>query len=117
LGEAQLHFQEALRLRPELPSSLIGLSWILATHPEEERRDPEQAVELAERALELLGSPDPRSLDIAAAAHAAVGDYDRAVELAQAAADLAPPNFSQSQAIHERLALYRQCLPYWEDEE
>jgi protein O-GlcNAc transferase len=117
LNEALLHFQEALRLRPELPSSLIGLSWILATHPEDRRRDPERALELAERALELLPAPDPRSLDIAAAAYAAVGDYDRAVELARAAADLASPNFPDSQAIHERLALYRRCQPYREEDE
>jgi protein O-GlcNAc transferase len=113
-NEALLHFQEALRLRPDLASSLIGLSWILATHPEEGRRDPERALELAERALELLQVLDPRSLDIAAAAYAAVGDYDRAVDLARAASDLAPPNFPESQAIHDRLALYRECQPYRE---
>jgi len=112
--EALPHFQEAVRLQPDFASPLMGLSWLLSTHPEDARRDPERALELAGRALELLPATDPRSLDIAAAAHAAVGDYDRAVELARAAADLAPPNFPESQAIQERLALYHQCQPYRE---
>ena len=112
--EALTHFQEAVRLQPELASSVIGLSWLLATHPEEERRDPERALVLAGRALVLLPGPDPRSLDIAATAHAAVGDYDRAVELARAAVDLAPSNFPELQAIRARLALYSQRQPYRE---
>jgi tetratricopeptide (TPR) repeat protein len=117
LDEALAHFEHAVRLEPELPPSLIGLSWILATRPADEQRDPGRALGLAERALELLPTPDPRSLDIAAAAYAAVGDYDRAVELAETAIDLAPPDFPDLHAIHERLALYRQRRPYREEEE
>jgi len=112
--EALVRFQEAVRLEPDLGPALMGLSWVLATHPVEARRDPERALELARRALTRLPRLDRRSLDIAAAAHAAVGDYGRAVELAQAAVDMAPPGHPELPAMRERLELYRKGQPYRE---
>ena len=67
------------RTRPALAS----LAWLLATAPEAALRDADQAIRLAERAAELTGRRDASALDVLAAAYAAAGQFDRAVDTAQ----------------------------------
>jgi len=115
LDEALRHFREAAPLDPDLTFSMTGLTWILATHPNPGERDVRKAVELAQRALELLPRPDARSLDTLAAAYAAAGQYDRAVTVAHAATDLAARSDAAEPAgMTLRLALDERRQPYRE---
>ena len=54
---------------------------ILATSPEEQLRRPEDGVRLAEQAAALGRPGDVRVLDTLAAAYAATGDFDHAIEI------------------------------------
>ncbi len=64
-------------------TTLPGLE-MLATHHRADIRDPQQAVDLAERATRLAGRPDVSILDTLAAAYAAANRYEQAVAVARA---------------------------------
>ena len=108
------HLRQAIEHRPDWVPPLRALAWFLATHPDAERRDPAEAVRLAERADELSGHRHPAVFDTLAAAYAAAGDFDRAV----AAAEKALARFSgpkaqeQAEQVRARLELYRNKKPY-----
>jgi tetratricopeptide (TPR) repeat protein len=114
--KAVSHWQDALRLNPGNVSVLGKLAWFLATCNNPKYRDPTRAVELAEHACELTKYSDPRLLDILAAAYAASGRFDDAVNTAQKA--LAIATFMSQQdltsKISQRLNLYQQHQPYLE---
>ncbi len=114
--EALVHYRRAVDLRPDHAASLLGLAWILATHPGAETRDPAVALQLAERAATLVGGESPRVLDTLAAALAAAGSFDRAADAARRAADLAAAGGAEALArsIRARLALYLRGEPYRE---
>jgi tetratricopeptide (TPR) repeat protein len=93
---------------------LSGIAWVLATHPDPTERKVDEAIRLAERAAELTGHKDVPALDSLAAAHAAAGEFDQAVTIAERALALATANQAEELAaeIRERLELYRQATPY-----
>jgi len=102
------HFRAALAQRPDWPEPMNEVAWILATHPDDKVRNPDEAVRLAERAAELTGHREPLILDTLAAACAAAGDFLRAVETAQAAVALATEESTGlANEIGKRLELYR----------
>ncbi len=109
LTVALKQFRQALRLAPENPSSLRAAAWILATHPDPQVRQPQQAREWAERAWQLVAHREPQTADVLAAACAAMGDFESAVRFAETALQLA--NAAQmndlSSRIEQRLGLYR----------
>jgi Flp pilus assembly protein TadD len=111
--EALEHFRRALAVNPDHATALAGLAWVRATG-DSALRDPADAVSLAERADRLTGHQDPAVLDALAAAYAAAGAFDRAVEtaqLARRAADAAQlPNLAAE--IDGRLRLYQRRQPY-----
>ena len=114
---ALAHFRKASRLVPDQLQVLKGMAWILATTPDDEVRQPEEAVRLAQRAAELTRQRDPEVLDTLAAAQAAAGRFDQAVQTAQAALDLAGSTDNQQLAeqIRQRLDGYRQERPYLDE--
>ena len=77
------------KLEPNSPEALQSLAWILATHPNASLRNGNEAVYLASRAQEITQSKSPEALDALAAALAEQGEFDRAVQTAHNAADLA----------------------------
>jgi tetratricopeptide (TPR) repeat protein/mono/diheme cytochrome c family protein len=111
LPEALRFYREALRLRPEWPAVMSELAWILATSSSDTLRDPQQAVRLAERTVQLTDGRDAGMVDVLAAAYAAAGSFDRAVAAAEAALRLAGAG-SGADAIKVRLDLYRQHRPF-----
>jgi arylsulfatase A-like enzyme/Flp pilus assembly protein TadD len=113
-NEALKHFREAVRLEPNSLGALTAAAWILATHPDETARDPQEAVHLAERAAELTENRRAGILDTLAAAYAAAGQFDEAVTTAQAALSLAAAAGTDRFAddIRQRLELYRQGKPF-----
>ena len=64
-------------------------AWMLATNPNASVRNGAEAVELAQRAVELSGGREPAILDTLAAAYAEAGRFPEAVKTAQRAAALA----------------------------
>jgi spermidine synthase len=92
----------------------MNLAWILATDAEASVRNPEEAIALAEGANRRTGRSHPRALDTLAAAYAAAGRYDEAVETAQHALRAALGAGDQRFAadIDGRIGLYRSRQPY-----
>ena len=112
--EAMVHFQRALRLRPEYPEAQNHLAWLLATLAPANGGDPARAVTLAERLCQATGNQVAPHLDTLAAAYAAAGRFDDAVATAQKAAELAR-SAGQAQVVKEiesHLQLYRSGHAY-----
>ncbi|MEA2735541.1 MAG: protein O-mannosyl-transferase, partial [Humisphaera sp.] len=93
-----------------------NLAWILATTPDAGLRNGPEAVRLAASLRAGATGESPEVLDTLAAAYAEAGDFARAVETAQAAADRATKagNAKLEQEIRARLALYAEKRAYRE---
>jgi len=72
-------YTRALEINPFFVDAYNNKAWILATCSDQRIRDGGQAVRLATKAVEL--KPDISSMDTLAAAHAATGNFDAAVDL------------------------------------
>jgi tetratricopeptide (TPR) repeat protein len=79
------HFRRAAEFEPGLTPAVTSLAWLLATVVDAALRNPAEAVVLAERAVKSTGQRDGAALDVLAAAYAAAGRFDRAIETADAA--------------------------------
>jgi tetratricopeptide (TPR) repeat protein len=110
------HWDRVLKLKPDHLQTLNSLAWILATNSQPKYRDPQQAVELAQKACKFTDFNDPTHLDTLAAAYAADGKFDKAVETAKKALELAAAQNRKKMAeqIKNRLALYKKDNPYLE---
>ncbi len=73
-------YNEVIRLEPQNAGAYNLLAGMLATCPEEKLRNPSKAVELATSACKLTDWKDPNFLFTLAAAYAATGRYEKAVE-------------------------------------
>jgi protein O-mannosyl-transferase len=115
-GDAVPEYREALRLRPDWPEALNNLAWILATHPDEKLRNGAEAVALASRACERTGGQQAVFVGTLAAAHAEAGQFDKAVEIAQKACDLAAArgDLELVKRNQDLLELFRNHKPYRE---
>jgi len=113
-AEALENLRFVLQQAPDDPHALNTIAWLLATVPDADLRQPEEAVRLAEHAAELTGRKVPEILDTLAAAYAASGDYRRALTEAHVALDLARARGAHELAIKisAHIELYRQSRPY-----
>lgn len=113
-SEAIVEYREALLRNPNLVTSLADLAWLLATSPEEALRRPTEAVQLAEHAVALTRRSDMVVLDRLAAAYAADGRYDQAVDAARTAVTLARQANDAEFAgqVQQRLQQYQQRRPF-----
>jgi tetratricopeptide (TPR) repeat protein len=109
LSEAIEYFRQTIELKPDSAPALSDLAWLLATAPEF-LRDPNQAIRLAERAADITGWQVAGPLDVLAAAYAAAGLFDRAIDVSEAALRLTPQ--TAAAALRERQELYKQHRPY-----
>lgn len=74
-SEARGALESAVRLRPDWPTALGDLAWLLIADPASDRAaDPRRAVELAGRAVRLTAGGNPRLLQILAEARARAGE-------------------------------------------
>ena len=106
-------YREAIRLAPDSAQPHNDLAWLLATCADATFRDAPLATEHAEKACELTGMANGDFLDTLAAAHAAAGEFDLAVEFGEQA--LALIDDDQKLAVQERLELYRRRAAYFEE--
>lgn len=113
LEEARQEFEAVLASTPDWLAAQSALARILATHPRPDRRDPREAIRLAERAAELTRYDHPAILDTLAAAYASAGEFEKATAVAEEAIRLASDD-EQAEQIRARLELYREKKPYVE---
>ena len=78
LQQALNDYSRALEINPFFVDAYINKAWILATTTNTRYRNGAKAVTLAQKAVEL--KPSGASLDTLAAAYAAVGDFDSAID-------------------------------------
>jgi Tfp pilus assembly protein PilF len=90
LPEAVVRFRRAVELNPEWVTAISSLASLLAAAPDPKIRNPADAVRLAERAVALTQRLDANTLDVLAVAHAAAGDFDRAIAVSDEALALGP---------------------------
>jgi cytochrome c-type biogenesis protein CcmH/NrfG len=90
IAEAERALSTAVQLDPGSSAAASGLARALLIHPDPGSRDPERALALAQRALELSSKPaDSIVLDTLASAYAGVHRFDEAVAVAARALRLA----------------------------
>jgi tetratricopeptide (TPR) repeat protein len=106
--------REGLRLRPGDLAYANNLAWLLATSPHDDVRRGAEAVALAQRVCRAAREDNAAFLDSLAAAYAETGHFDRAVEVAKRALQMARKEGEAARAgqLAERLKLYRQGRPF-----
>jgi Flp pilus assembly protein TadD len=99
---------------PENVKVLHTLARVFATCPNAQLRDGPAAVSLAEQAAAKTGHQQPTVLATLAAAYAETGAFDKAIETAKTAAQLALAGGQKelAQSIDAQLALYEAGQPY-----
>jgi len=109
------YYQASLRIEPDQAEPMSNIAWVLATHPDETVRNPNEAMDLAEQACRLADNPGPALLDTRAAAYAATGQFGKGVNDMRRAIRLAQNQQleSQLQDYRARLAMYRKKQPYF----
>jgi Flp pilus assembly protein TadD len=112
--DAAAHFEQGLAVHPESVVSLTGLAWIRATAADPALRRPGQAVTMAERARQISRGQDPQAFDALAAAYAALGEFDKAVQAVRAGIQTADASGQPLLAadMRDRLELYLQHRPF-----
>ena len=103
-AESVRHYREALQSVPNWPDVLIDLAWLLATAADPSVRNPQEAVQVAERAVRSAPL-SWQALDASAVALASAQRFEEATERARRALDLAiaAGNNEAAGQIRERL--------------
>lgn len=104
--QAATRYRQAVAVDKKYARAYRNVAWLLSTCPEKRFRNPNLAVSAAQKAIELAGDKDYRSLDTLAAATAASGDSAKAAELVRQALAMAPA--SAREEITERAQVYDQ---------
>jgi len=96
--------------------ALNNLAWMLATTRDARLRDPQRALQLAERSIARMPSADAGLLDTRAAAEAALGDFASALATARRAQELARAqgDIGLAEEIAARASRYARGRP-WRD--
>jgi tetratricopeptide (TPR) repeat protein len=108
--------RELLRTRPKDRTLLNDTAWMLATDANASIRNGSEAVELAQRAIELSDSRRPELLGTLAAAYAETGRFAEAVQTARKAMALARQQNKQAlaESIAAKNRLYEAGKPFHE---
>jgi len=103
-------YRDILKARPNELDVLLNLGWILATSDDDAIRNPGEAMTLGRRAVKITGNGNPACLDILAAASAAAGQFEQAVQLQRQAIALATDD-AWKQRMQGRLRDYTAGRP------
>ena len=103
-------YGEVLSINPRHGPAAGRLAWILATSNDPALRNPSEAIRLAQLSIELSNGRLPQAWTTLAAAYAADGQFDQAIEAANRALALATETGQQPlvQQIQRHLTRYRQ---------
>lgn len=83
------HLRAALEARPDWIEASASLAKMLAMHPDETVRNGTEALRLATLVCQATNFESPAALELLAAAYAELGDFDRALNTARQAVELA----------------------------
>lgn len=112
-NDAARDYRRALGIDPGYGRGYQSAAWLMATCPQERFRAPQRAVEAARKAIQLDGEADYRYLDTLAAAYAAAGQFDSAVETQDKALDRAADEGQEVIGeLRRRRNLYQEGRPY-----
>ena len=105
-----------VEMAPNDPFLLNDTAWMLATHPDKAVRQGKRAIALAQRAVYITEGRNPSILGTLAAAYAEAGDFDKAVQTARRAANLAllQKKNKLAESIRAKLNLYKAGIPFHE---
>lgn len=106
-------FRKAAKLDPTCAAAWNGIAYVLSTASDDKIRNGTDAVRCAQRACELTGWSEWHHLSAVAGAWAECGDFDKAIEYAERALELAP-DFEKPER-RERIEQYRRGQPYRHD--
>ena len=114
--EAIAHFQKAIQEQPDFLEALANLAWVYASTSEHGLRNGPKAIELAEKANRVAGEPTAVNLRILAGAYAENGQFDKAIETAQHALQLAQRHDQAAvvQWLRREITLYESHSAYRE---
>jgi len=107
---AEASYEKAVAMNPALGAAYRNLAWLQATCPDKECRDPEQAIDNANQALQLCDTPGDLEYDTLAAAQASAGNFESASSTMDKALELAQEQDKPSYAW--RKGLYEKQQPY-----
>jgi tetratricopeptide (TPR) repeat protein len=112
-AEGLAHWRQILRKEPDNIQVLNETAWILATSTNAALRNGREAVAMAERAVQLTSGRAPQILGTLAAAYAEIGEFGKAIETNQRAADVAAQsgNAGLAASLNERLAQFQARTP------
>ena len=115
-AEALAHWRKAHDIDPSRESAALGAAWLLATTADDSLRNGQEALSLAEVAMNLASADDAAVLDTLGAACAENGQFPRAIALARQALNLVEKqgNTKMAGAIRSRLLLYEAGKPFHE---
>src|SRR5438477_5164809 len=113
LREAADHYEKALQSEPDSIFPLNNLAWVMSTGPDDSLRNNEIAVQLATKANQLSKENNPVYIRTLAAAYAQAGQFEKAIEIAQRAANAADAEGAHDLAvqIREDVDLYQRRTP------
>ena len=115
LPEAIQNYRGAIGRVRNLSQAANNLAWILASHPKDELRSPEEALEITTRLCRETQNKSPLYLDTHSIALANTGKFEEAIVAAKKAIALIPAeNTPAIEGIRRRLALYGTKKPYRE---
>ena len=109
-SEALADYARTIELDHEFAHAYRNGAWLLATCPDENFRDPENAVLGAQQALECSYGERHIALDTLAAALASNGQFEEAITAVTQAVDLAPEDAKYTYLT--RLQLYQDSKPF-----
>lgn len=103
--EALADYAQTIDLAPEFAHAYRNGAWLLATCPDPRYRDPQNAIQGAQQAIEFNYGDRHVALDTLAAAFASDGQFDQATRTMQQALQIAPNEVVKD--YRERLAAYK----------
>lgn len=106
--------EKAVALKPDDPSVLNNLAWLLATSPDEKIRDGRRAVELALKACEVTKWEQSHIISTLAAGHAEQGDFEAARKFSRQAVEVGHDEPEVREQLESELASYEAGRPWRE---
>ena len=113
--KALADFDKALEIEANSPFAMSAKAWLLATCADAKIRDGKKALELAKAADARCVTKEPRYLEMLAAAHAEVGDFDAAIALQKGVAGNSEYVKEMGDVVKRRLDLYSAKKHFRED--
>lgn len=108
---SHMRYSLALSNNPRDVDSMLRLAWIMATAPDSQLRDPKTALRYSQQAVSA-SSTDAAGRQTLAAALAADGQFQQAMQQQSVAMQMIPRQSPQFKAAAKRMGLYRNEKAY-----